>query len=116
MSEIEDISEKLPPKDEYDPEEASDGVVSLTSMYDLREIGVLKNGEPEDGEQTWYLSDTGKAWADGEIELDLEELARNEDVSEDDLYGTFDDLKEAEQILQMMSHNSSNEDGGENQQ
>ncbi|MFB1064910.1 hypothetical protein [Natrinema sp. H-ect4] len=116
MSEVEDISEKLPPKDEYDPEEASDGVITLTSMYDLREIGILKNGEPEDGEQTWYLSETGKAWVEGEIELDLEELARNEDVSEDDLYGTLDNLKEAEQILQMMSYDSADDEGGESQQ
>ena len=116
MSEVEDISEKLPPKDEYDPEEASDGVVTLASMYDLREIGVLKNGEPVDGEQTWYLSETGKAWADGEIELNLEELAKNEDVSEGDLYGTFDGLKEAEQILQAMSHDSGEDEGGESQQ
>lgn len=115
MSNVEDISEKLPPKDEYDPEEASDGVVTLASMYDLREIGVLKNGEPKDGEQTWYLSETGKAWADGEIELSLEELAKSEDVSEDDLYGTFDGLKEAEQILQAMSHNSADEDGGDSE-
>jgi hypothetical protein len=110
VSDVEDISEKLPSKDEYDPKEASDGIVTLASMYDLREIGVLKNGEPKDGEQTWYLSETGKAWAEGEIELDLEELADNNEVSEDDLYGTFETLKESEKILQMMM--SPNEEGG----
>lgn len=113
MSEVEDISDLLPPKDEYDPEEASKGKAALASMYDLREIGVLKNGEPEDGEQTWYLSETGKAWSEGEIELSLEELAKNEDVSEDDLYGSFDSLKATEQILKMRSFVSADEKEGD---
>lgn len=114
MSDVEKISDMLPPKEEYDHESASRGVRTLASLYDLREIGVLANGEPEDGEQTWYLTETGVAWAEGDIELSLKELAQSEDVSEDDLYGSFSDRKSAEKLLQQQNFDTPPENGGEN--
>jgi len=101
VSEVTKIEEILPPKSEYDPETASEQIVTLASLYDLRKIGVMENGEPKDGEETWYLTETGVAWAEGEIELNLEELAKDENISEEDLYSTFSDLKKAEKLLNL---------------
>jgi hypothetical protein len=100
VTKIEDV---LPSKEEYDPETESDSIVTLACLHDLREIGVLENGEPINGEEIWYLTETGVAWAEGDIELSLKELAENEEVSEDDLYQNFSDLKKSEKIIQAKS-------------
>ena len=112
-SEVEKIEDVLPPKDEYDPETAADPIVTLASLYDLREIGILENGEPKEGEQTWFLTETGVAWARGEIELNLEELAQDQEISEEDLYGTFSDLKKAEKLLSVQNFDSKDSTEGE---
>lgn len=99
MTEVEKITDRLPPKDEFDPLESSEEMIKLAALHDLREIGVLANGQPVNGEQTWYLTEAGVAWAEGEIELDLEELADSEDVAEEDLYASFSILKQIEEFL-----------------
>ena len=71
----------------------------LNHLEDLKKIGVMAEGEPEDGERTWYLTETGVAWAEGEIELSLQELAENEDVQEEDLNCDFETLKGTEKVL-----------------
>ena len=101
MPDVTEIADVLPSVEAFDPDSASEEMIILAALYDFREIGILANGEPRDGEETWYLTETGQAWSEGEIELDLEELARSEDVSESDLYCSFEHLNEVEKRVQL---------------
>jgi len=65
-------------------------------LEDLKTVGIMKEGESEEGERTWYLSETGVKWAEGEISLDLEELAEEH---EEELHFGSKSLKEAEALL-----------------
>ena len=109
---VTEIVDVLPSIEAYDPETASDEIKAVVALHDFRELGLLANGEPRNGEETWYLTETGQAWTEGKIELDLKELAESEDVSESDLYCSFEHLKRVEKFVQLEDFAS--EDGGEN--
>lgn len=78
-------------------------------LEDLKAIGVLGEGEKKDGERTWYLTETGKAWAEGEAELSLKELAESEEVNEEDLSCSFEDLKLTGKLLEAKNLGGSGE-------
>lgn len=99
MSDIERCEDRLPDPDDFDIEEADHKRRIDAILVDYRKLGIMANGEPENGEQTWYLTEAGVKWGKGELSLDLEELAEDEDISEEDLYTNFQELKTAEKIL-----------------
>lgn len=103
MTPEEEFQELLPDREEYERATASDKDIALTTLHDHRMLGLLDNGKSEDGELTWYITETGEKWVKGELSIDLKELAESNEVDTDKLYNSLHILKETEKKLQHMN-------------